>query len=59
MRVTRKEVIIGKAGRPLVRLVPYRPDRAPRVAGAWRGKVRLAPDFDEVDDDLAAAFEGR
>jgi hypothetical protein len=26
------------------------------VHGAWRGRVRIAEDFDELPDDIAAAF---
>jgi len=29
---------------------------APRKLGAWKGLVRMAPDFDEWPDDLAEAF---
>lgn len=43
-----EEVIIQKAGKPAVRLAPISPATAPRKAGAWKGKVRIAPDFDEM-----------
>ena len=52
-----EEVVIGKAGKPVARLVPYREDR-PRVAGGWEGKVRIAEDFDELPEEVAAAFRG-
>ena len=52
------EVVIGKAGVPVARLVPYRPHRQPRVPGAWKGKVRVAKDFDELPAEVAAAFRG-
>jgi prevent-host-death family protein len=51
-----EEVIIAKAGRPMVRLVPIRADEGPRQGGQWKGKVRIAEDFDALPDDLAAAF---
>lgn len=54
-----EEVIIAKAGRPYVRLVPCLPERMPRVLGGWEGRVRIAPDFDQTPDDVIAAFEGR
>jgi prevent-host-death family protein len=51
-----EEVIIAKAGRPMVRLVPIRPDDSPREGGQWKGRVRIADDFDTLPDDLAVAF---
>lgn len=53
-----EEVIIGKAGRPVARLVPYEQDTGPRRGGQWHGKVRMSEDFDELPSDLAAAFRG-
>jgi hypothetical protein len=29
---------------------------SPRVSGQWRGRVRIADDFDAMPDDLAVAF---
>lgn len=52
-----EEVVIARAGRPVARLVAFRPQTAPRVPGAWRGRVTLAPDFDAPDEDLIATFE--
>jgi prevent-host-death family protein len=54
-----EEVVIGKAGRPVARLIPYVEEAKPRVPGAWRGKVWIAPDFDETPEWLIGAFEGR
>jgi prevent-host-death family protein len=53
-----EEVIIGKAGRPVARLVPYVEDPRPRVGGQWRNRVRVADDFDATPGDIVAAFEG-
>ena len=53
-----EEVVIGKAGRPVARLVPYREERAPRVPGGWEGEVRIADDFDELPGEIEAAFRG-
>jgi prevent-host-death family protein len=53
-----EEIVIGKAGRPLVRLVPYRQDREPRRPGGLRGRVRIAADFDETPDEVIRQFEG-
>jgi prevent-host-death family protein len=43
-----EEIIFGKAGKPLVRLVPcHRHDGSRRQPGAWRGRVSLSADFDD------------
>ena len=50
-----EEVVLARAGTPVARIVPLR--RAePRVLGRWRGRVRMADDFDAPlpDDELAA-----
>jgi prevent-host-death family protein len=55
-----EEVIIGKAGKPVVRLVPFDLDATPRRlgAGAWRGQIWIADDFDELPDNLWQLFAG-
>jgi len=40
----------------MVRLVPIHADDSPRVGGQWKGRVRIAEDFDTLPDDIAAAF---
>lgn len=51
-----EEVVIAKAGLPVVRLVPIRQDTSPRVGGQWKGRIKIAEDFDSLPDDIAAAF---
>jgi prevent-host-death family protein len=51
-----EEVIIHRAGKPVAVLEPYRPEHRPRTPGRLRGKVRMAPDFDELPPALAEAF---
>jgi len=53
-----EEVIISKAGKPVAKLIPYTPARKTRRLGIWKGKVWIAPDFDELPPSLAAAFRG-
>lgn len=50
------EVIIGKAGKPVAKLVRYERSEKPRRAGALRGKIKIADDFDKLPDDIAEAF---
>jgi len=44
------EIVISRHGRPVARLVPYRPDRAVRRPGLWKGQVRLTAEFDQFSD---------
>jgi len=54
-----EEVVIAKAGKPVAKLVPYREEAPPqRKPGYWRGKVRIAADFDKLPAGLTAALRG-
>lgn len=54
-----EEIIIAKAGTPKARLVPLRDPTVQRRPGAWRGRVRIAKDFDApLPDAVLASFEG-
>jgi len=58
-RVARgEEIIIGKAGKPIAKLVPYQETLEPRTLGGWEGRVWMADDFDELPEEIAAAFRG-
>ena len=56
--VAGEDIVIGKAGRPVARLVPYDGPIRPRTQGRWAGQVRIAPDFDDTPDEVLAGFEG-
>jgi prevent-host-death family protein len=52
-----EEIVITRRGEPAARLVPERQGRGfAALAGAWRGRVRIADDFDELPDDLAESL---
>jgi prevent-host-death family protein len=51
-----QDVIIGKAGKPVAKLVAYHQDETPREPGALRGKIKIADDFEDLPDDIAEAF---
>lgn len=51
-----EEITIAKAGKPLARLVPLRRRKKARKPGALKGKIWIAPDF---DDPLPADFLSR
>jgi prevent-host-death family protein len=54
------EVIIGKAGKPVAKLVPYDLETSPRQLGVgnWHGKIWLADDFDELPEEIEQLFTG-
>ncbi len=53
-----EEIVLGRAGKPVAKLIPYRASAEPRHPGAWRGRVTIADDFDELPESLRRAFEG-
>ncbi len=52
-----EDVVIAKAGNPLVRLVPYQDRKTPRRPGRLKGLIKMSPDFDEIDDEITNMFE--
>ena len=55
-----EDIVIARNGKPVVRLVSVsgRSSLA-SVRGAWRNQIELADDFDELPEDIAAAFGAR
>ena len=52
-----EEIVITRRGAPAARLIPAQQGEGfASLAGAWRGRVRIADDFDELPDDLAEAL---
>ena len=51
-----QEVIIGKAGKPVVKLVRYESIEKPRTPGALKGQIKIADDFDKLPADISEAF---
>lgn len=56
-----EDVVIQRNGKPVVRLTPVveEPRSLARVRGVWRDRVRMAEDFDELPEEMAAAFGAR
>ncbi len=52
-----EEIIIGRAGKPVARLVALEPPVEKRRLGVWKGQVWVSPDFDEEDQELTRRFE--
>lgn len=55
-----EEVIIGRAGKPVAKLVPYDLETAPRQLGVgnWKGQIWMASDFDDFPEDFLQLFSG-
>ena len=54
-----EEVVIARAGKPAVRLVPVSREPGRRVPGRLKGQITIAPDFDQTPEEVIADFEGR
>ncbi|MBX3061143.1 MAG: type II toxin-antitoxin system prevent-host-death family antitoxin [Anaerolineae bacterium] len=55
-----EEIIIGKAGKPVAKLVPFDMNTTPRRLGVgkWRGQIWMADDFDDLPEDVLLLFTG-
>ena len=51
------EVIIAKAGKPLVRIIPYQGKKNTIKFGLLKGKIHMTDDFDEFNSDLEDMFK--
>ena len=55
-----EDVIIAKAGKPVVRLVQIEARKERRKLGTLAGQLRVPVDFDDpLPDEILDAFEGR
>lgn len=52
-----KTVVIGKAGKPMAKLIPITPEVKPKKFGTLKGKVTVKDGFnDPLPDAMLAAF---
>lgn len=57
-RVWRGErVVIAKAGKPYLDLLPHTGDTSPRIPGSLKGRIVIKTGFDETPQDIIDAFE--
>ena len=55
-----EEIIIAKAGKPVVILVPIVAAKPKRKPGALKGKIKISNDFDApLPADILNQFEGK
>lgn len=53
-----QEVVIARAGKPVVRLTQLKPEKNPIIFGLLKGKLHVADDFDApLPDEVLAEFE--
>ena len=50
--ISGEEVVIARDNKPLLKLVPLTADPKPRKPGGARGKIWMAPDFDDTPADF-------
>lgn len=55
-----EEIVIARAGKPVAKLVPFKPVKPVRKPGLMKGKFEV-PDsfFDPLPDDILDYFEGK
>ena len=53
-----EEIIIGRKGEPLVKLVPVTKERKRRIPGRYKGKIWIAPDcFEPMSEEELDLWE--
>lgn len=56
--VAGEEVIIARAGKPVVKLVPVQRVTSRRTPGRFKGRISISEDFGKTPEDVIRAFEG-
>lgn len=51
-----EKVIIARAGKPVAVLYRFNAEHNPRIPGNLKGKIKIAPDFDELPDSFMSFF---
>ncbi len=53
-----EKVVIAKAGKPYLDILPHKETRPQRTPGRYKDQIRIAEDFDQTPEELLNAFEG-
>lgn len=51
-------IVIAKAGKPYLDLIPHKPVGKPRKPGRYKGQIKISKDFDLTPLDIIEEFEG-
>lgn len=54
-----EDVVIAKAGKPVVKLIKFKEKKQWRKPGLWKGKIRVSEDFDDEDEEINKLFYGQ
>ncbi|KJH75559.1 type II toxin-antitoxin system prevent-host-death family antitoxin [Pseudomonas gregormendelii] len=52
------KIVVTKAGKPYVDLLPHIDTPRARKPGRLKGKIRMSADFDKTPEDIIDGFEG-
>lgn len=53
-----ERVVIAKAGKPYLDLLPHKGDLLPRTPGRFKGQIEISEDFNEELPEVTQGFEG-
>ncbi len=53
-----EKVVIAKAGKPYLDILPHKGESIQRKPGRYKGQIQIAEDFDQTPEDVIASFEG-
>lgn len=51
-----EEVVLGKAGKPVAKVVPFVPSQQNRRLGLFKGQIHFSDDFDEWQEQEAKSL---
>lgn len=51
-----QEVLIGKAGKPVAKLIPFTKPAKKRTGGQLKGEIKMSPDFDQLPKEFWQYF---
>ena len=51
-------VVIAKAGKPYLDLLPHKGRHEPRKPGRFKGQISIPDDFNQTSEEIIATFEG-
>jgi hypothetical protein len=48
-----EEIIVERAGKPIARIIKYRPNKSINRLGLFKNQIKISDDFDEWPNDIA------
>lgn len=52
-----EDIVIAKAGKPLVKIIPYHPENKKREPGSAKGLIKISEDFNApLPEDMLKGF---